>query len=106
MAEFSFILNAHWYFTLAVALFGMGVFGILTQKSGIKVLMSVELMMNASVVLFVTFSTQFGEQQGYLIALFIIAVAAAEAALGLAIFVNMFRVKSDISIDQVDVLRW
>ncbi len=106
VTEYSLILNAHWFVVVSIMMFGFGVFGIMTQKSGIKILMSVELMMNASVILFVTFATQFGQQDGYLIALFIIAIAAAEAALGLAILVNVFRVKNGINVDQVDVLRW
>lgn len=99
-------LNANWYFILATTLFGIGLYGVLTQKSGIRLLMCVEMMLNAANINFVAFSSLYGEAEGFVYALFIIAIAAAEAAVGLAIFVNLWRVRRTIELDQVKSLRW
>ncbi len=99
-------ISASWYFILAAALFGLGLYGVLTQKSGIRLLICVEMMLNASNINFVAFSSLRGEAEGFAYALFVIAIAAAEAAVGLAIFVNLFRVRNTIEMDQVKTLRW
>lgn len=99
-------ITANWYFMLATALFGVGLYGVLTQKSGIRILMCVEMMLNAANINFVAFSSLYGHDLGYAYALFIIAIAAAEAAVGLAIFVNLFRLRQTVDLDQVKTLRW
>lgn len=99
-------INASWYFVLSTALFGIGLYGVLTQKSGIRILMCVEMMLNAANINFVAFSSLYGQATGYAYALFVIAIAAAEAAVGLAIFVNLWRVRKTIDLDQVKSLRW
>jgi NADH-quinone oxidoreductase subunit K len=96
----------NWYFVLATALFGLGLYGVLTQRSGIRILMCIEMMLNASNINFVAFGSLFGKPQGMVYALFIIAIAAAEAAVGLAIFVNLFRVRHSVDLDQARSLRW
>lgn len=98
-------IAANWYFILSVMLFGIGLYGVLTQKSGIRLLMCVEMMLNASNINFVAFSSMYGQAHGFVFAFFIIAIAAAEAAVGLAIFVNLFRVRQTIELDQVTTLR-
>lgn len=102
----AFEIQANWYFLLATALFGIGLWGVLTQKSGIRLLMCVEMMLNASNINFVAFASMRGQADGYAYALFVIAIAAAEAAVGLAIFVNLWRVRKTIDLDQVKTLRW
>lgn len=102
----AFVAETSWYFILATALFGIGLYGVLTQKSGIRILMCVEMMLNAANINFVAFSSYWGHSTGYAYALFIIAIAAAEAAVGLAIFVNLWRVRHTIELDQVKSLRW
>ena len=102
----AFETNASWYFVISTALFGIGLYGVLTQKSGIRILMCVEMMLNAANINFVAFSSLYGHATGYAYALFIIAIAAAEAAVGLAIFVNLWRVRHTIDLDQVKTLRW
>ena len=102
----AFEANASWYFVLSTALFGIGLYGVLTQRSGIRLLMCVEMMLNAANINFVAFSSLYGHATGYAYALFIIAIAAAEAAVGLAIFVNLWRVRHTIELDQVKSLRW
>lgn len=99
-------LDTTWYFTLATILFGVGLYGVLTQTSGIRILMCVEMMLNAANINFVAFGSLFVEPDGFAYALFIIAIAAAEAAVGLAIFVNLFRVRHTIELDQITSLRW
>jgi len=99
-------MDTSWYFILSTALFGVGLYGVLTQKSGIRILMCVEMMLNASNINFVAFSSLYGHATGYAYALFVIAIAAAEAAVGLAIFVNLWRVRKTIDLDQVKSLRW
>ncbi len=99
-------IAANWYFILATVLFGVGIYGVLTQKSGIRILMCVEMMLNAANINFVAFSSLYAEAHGFAYALFVIAIAAAEAAVGLAIFVNLFRIRHTIELDQITSLRW
>lgn len=107
LAQASFpTIAANWYFILATVLFGLGLYGIVTQKSGIRLLMSIEMMLNAANINFVAFASLYGQDTGFAYALFIIAIAAAEAAVGLAIFVNLFRVRHTIELDQINTLRW
>lgn len=96
----------NWYFALAVVLFSVGAFGVMTQRSGIKLLMSIEMLLNAAHINFVAFSSMYGQTVGYTYALFGIAIAAAEAAIGLAILVNLFRTRQTVDADQVTTLRW
>ena len=96
----------NWYFILATALFGLGLYGVLSQKSAIRILMCIEMMLNAANINFVAFGSLFAKPEGAVYALFIIAIAAAEAAVGLAIFVNLFRVRHTVELDQARTLRW
>src|SRR5687767_7438565 len=96
-----FVLETTWYFIVAVALFAIGTYGLMTQKSGIKILISIELMLNAANINFAAFANywrgmQPGHVDGYVYALFSIAIAAAEAAVGLAILVNLHRIMNGI----------
>ena len=81
----------------------VGIYGVLTRKNLIAVLMSVEIMLNAAMLNFVTFAA-YGDPknvQGHLFALFIVAIAAAEVAVGLAIFINVFRSKGGVKPDDL-----
>jgi F420H2 dehydrogenase subunit K len=98
-------IATNWYFILATALFGIGLYGVLTRKSGIRLLMSIEMMLNAANINFVAFAAHYGESSGFAYALFVIAIAAAEAAVGLAIFVNLFRVRQTIELDRINTLK-
>lgn len=86
---------------LSLAVFAIGVFGFLTRKNIILVLMSIELMLNAVNINLVAISHYIQDLRGQILALFIIAVAAAEAAIGLAIVIALFRNKATSSIDEV-----
>jgi F420H2 dehydrogenase subunit K len=94
-----------WYFVLSSVLFGIGLFGVVTQKSGIRLLMAIEILLNAANINFVAFGAFYGAPAGFVYALFVIAIAAAEATVGLAIFVNLFRVRKTIELDQINTLQ-
>lgn len=100
------LVETNWYFVLAVALFAIGTYGIMTQRSGLKLLMSIEMLLNAANINFAAFSSMHGANSGYAYALISISIAAAEAAIGLAILVNLFRVRASIEADEAATLRW
>jgi NADH-quinone oxidoreductase subunit K len=83
---------------LAAALFAVGLLGVITQRNAIRILISVEMLLNAANINFVAFSSYHGHADGYAFALFVIAFAAAEAAVGLAIFINLFRLRESIDV--------
>jgi NADH-quinone oxidoreductase subunit K len=87
-------------------LFTVGVIGALTRRNAIIVFMSIELMLNAVNLSFVTLSRFLQTMDGVLFAFFVIAVAAAEAAVGLAIFVTIYRSRETINVDEVNLLKW
>jgi NADH:ubiquinone oxidoreductase subunit K len=90
---------------LSHALFCLGVYGILTRRNAIGLLLSVELILNASALNFVLFSRALGHVQAQAFALFIIALAACEAVVGLAIVLSLSRHAKTVFADQVDLLR-
>jgi NADH-quinone oxidoreductase subunit K len=90
---------------LALALFTIGMVGVLVRRNILIVLMSIELMLNGANVALVTFSRMWGNMDGQVIAMFVIAVAAAEAAVGLAIVVSLFRARTGTEIDELSTLR-
>ena len=88
------------------ALFTLGLLGALIRRSAIIVLMSIELMLNGVNVTFVTFSYLWHDLTGQIFALFVITVAACEAAVGLAILIALFRLKSTVQVDEINLLKW
>ncbi len=90
---------------LSCALFSIGVYGILTRRNAIAILLAIELILNAAALNFVLFSRAFGHVQAQAFALFIIALAACEAAVGLAIIIALSRNADTIFADQVDLLK-
>jgi NADH-quinone oxidoreductase subunit K len=99
------IVPAGHYLILAAALFVVGAVGVLTRRSLIVMFMCIELMLNAVNLTLVTFSRIHGTLDGQVLAFFVIVVAAAEVTVGLAIIVNLFRLKASTSADDVDALR-
>ena len=94
------------YLTVAAALFVIGIFGLfLNRKNVIVMLMSVELMLLAVNINFVAFSAYLGDLVGQVFTLFVLTVAAAEAAIGLAILVCFFRLRGSIAVEDVNVMR-
>ena len=93
------------YLGLAAFLFALGFVGVLVKKNAIIVFMCIELMLNAANLTFLAFARQQGSMSGHAIAFFVIAVAAAEAAVGLAIVIAVFRSRATIAVDEVEALR-
>ena len=90
----------------SAALFAIGVYGVLARRNGVLVLMSIELMLNAVNINLVAFSQALGSISGQVFALFVIAVAAAEVGIGLAIVILIYRNRETINIDEVNLLKW
>ena len=95
-----------WYLALSAVLFTIGALGVLIRRNLIVIFMAIELMLNAVNLTFVTFSRNLGSMDGQVIVFFVIAVAAAEAAVGLAIILELFRVRATTNADEVTSLRW
>ncbi|MCK5689559.1 NADH-quinone oxidoreductase subunit NuoK [Myxococcota bacterium] len=93
------------YVFVAVALFGIGAAGAILRRNAITLLMSIELMLNGANILFVAYANQYGHAGGQVYAFFIMAIAAAEAAVGLAILIGVFRTRQTIELDELDALR-
>lgn len=89
---------------LAAILFTIGILGVVWKRNAIAVFMNVELMLNAANLAFVAFAYEMGLMEGGILVLFIMTVAAAEAGVGLAIFIGLFRAKKHIRVDEHDVL--
>ncbi len=94
------------YLVLSGILFTIGVIGALTRRNAIVVFMCIELMLNAVNISFVALSRFLQSLDGVLFAFFVIAVAAAEAAVGLAIFVMLYRSRETINVDEINILKW
>ena len=87
-------------------MFIVGVTGVLTRRNAIVVFMSVELMLNSANLTLITFSSYTGNSVGQLFVFFVMTVAAAEAAVGLAIIIALFRNKLTVNIDEINILKW
>jgi NADH-quinone oxidoreductase subunit K len=94
-----------WFLTLSAVLFALGVAGFLFRRSIVTVFMSIELMLNAVNLSFVAFSYQFKKVDGHLFTFFVMVVAAAEAAVGLAIILTVFRNRGTLNIDEVNSMK-
>ncbi len=99
------MVTAAHYLGLSAILFSIGVVGVLTRRNVIVIMMSIELMLNSANLLFVTFSNQLGDMTGHVFVFMVMAVAAGEAALGLAIVLTMFRNEETVDIDRISVLK-
>jgi NADH-quinone oxidoreductase subunit K len=94
------------YLILSAILFTIGVIGALTRRNAIIVFICIEMMLNAVNLTLVTFSRFLQSIDGVLFAFFVMAVAAAEAAVGLAIFVMIYRSRGTINVDEINLLKW
>ena len=93
------------YLILAAILFCMGMFGALVRRNALVVFMCIELMLNAANLTFLAFARQRGDMTGHLSAFFVIAVAAAEAAIGLSIVIAVFRSRGTLNIGEITTMR-
>jgi NADH-quinone oxidoreductase subunit K len=94
------------YLALGAVVFVIGAAGVLMRRNAIIILMSIELMLNAVNITLVGFSRQWGDLTGQVFAIFVITVAAAEAAVGLAILISLNRDRSVLNVDEVNLLKW
>jgi NADH-quinone oxidoreductase subunit K len=99
-------MDINFYLVLALLLFSIGVVGVLLRRNAIVVFMCIELMLNSVNLVFVTFSSFLGNQNGQIFVFFIMTVAAAEAAIGLAIIISLYRNKATINLDEINILKW
>jgi NADH-quinone oxidoreductase subunit K len=97
-----------WYLIFAAALFSIGLFGVLARRNAIAILMGIELMLNAVNVNLVAFWRYRTPEMitGQAFAVIVFAVAAAEVAVGLALFISVYRRRDTISADQIDLMKW
>ena len=100
------MIPTHWFLILSAILFTIGVVGVLTRKNGITIFMSIELMVNAVNLTFLAYARQFGDTHGLIFVFFIMAIAAAEAAIGLAIFISLFHHRDTIDVDEANLMHW
>jgi NADH-quinone oxidoreductase subunit K len=93
------------YLGLSAILFTLGVAGVLVRRNAIIVFMSIELMLNSANLVFVAYARQFLEQSGQVFVFFVMTVAAAEVAVGLALIVTIFRTRRGINLDEINTLK-
>ncbi|MFL5318468.1 MAG: NADH-quinone oxidoreductase subunit NuoK [Myxococcaceae bacterium] len=93
------------YLILAALLFCVGMFGVLVRRNALVIFMSIELMLNAANLTFVAFARDRADAIGHVSAFFIIAVAAAEAAIGLAIVIAVYRSRGSVNVDEIRTMR-
>jgi len=100
------VIPLSYYVVVSSLLFVIGVLGVLIRRNFIIILMSVEIMLNAANLNLVAFSSYLDSMAGQIVALFVIAIAAGEAAVGLAIIIVVFRGKIATNVDQINLLKW
>jgi NADH-quinone oxidoreductase subunit K len=91
---------------LSAVLFAMGVFGVLWNRGAITILMCVEIMLNAANLSFIAFSRMYDHAEGQIYTFFIMTLAAAEAAVGLAIVIALFRLRESTDVDELNLMKW
>lgn len=96
----------NYYLILSAIVFVIGVVGVLSRRNAIIIFMSIEMMLNAVNLTFISFATYMGDTAGQIFVFFVMAVAAAEAAVGLAIVLALFRNKKTVYVDKVNILKW
>lgn len=94
------------YLFLSAILFAIGVMGVMFRRNLIVILMSLELMLNAVNLTFIAFSRYLGTVEGQIFALFVMVVAAAEVAVGLAVAVAIFRMEGTVDVNDIDLMKW
>ena len=94
------------YLILSAVMFMIGAVGVVTRRNAIIVFMSIELMLNSVNLTLVAFSAYLGDITGQVLVFFVMTVAAAEAAIGLAIVIALFRRKQTVNLDEINILKW
>jgi len=100
------MIELNYYLLLSAILFSIGVAGVLIRRNAIIIFMCIELMLNSVNLSLVGFSSFLGNSNGQIFVFIVLTVAAAEAAIGLAIIIALFRNKDTINIDEINILKW
>jgi len=95
-----------YYLILSAFMFTVGIVGVLTRRNAIVVFMCIELMLNSANLTLITYSSYLGDVAGQLFVFFVMSVAAAEAAVGLAIIIAIYRNKLTVNVDEINILKW
>jgi NADH-quinone oxidoreductase subunit K len=98
-------LTLNWYLSLSAVLFVIGVLGVLLRRNAIVIFLSIELMLNAVNLTLVAFAQTFADVDGLILVFFVMSVAAAEAAVGLAIVIALFRNKTTVNVNEISLFR-
>ena len=98
--------DINYFLILSAVLFTIGIIGVLVRRNAIIIFMSIELMLNSINLSLVAFSAFLGNTTGQIFVFFVMAVAAAEAAVGLAIVISLYRNKDTLNIDEINILKW
>ncbi len=96
----------NWYLALSAILFATGLVGVLVRRNAIIVFMCIELMLNSVNLSLIAFSAYSGNPTGQVLVFFVMAVAAAETAIGLAIIIAVFRKRGTVNIDEINLMKW
>lgn len=99
-------LNLNIFLVLSAVLFSIGVVGVLVRRNAIVIFMCIELMLNSINLSLVSFSSFLGNDSGQVFVFFVLTVAAAEAAVGLAIVISLYRNKETLDINKINILKW
>lgn len=99
-------MNPNLFLLVSVILFALGVLVVLTRRGAIVILMGVELMLNGANLAFITFARQYGTPEAQIYVFFVMTLAAAEAAVGLAIVLALFRLKETTDVDEISLMKW
>jgi len=100
------MIPTSYFLVVSAIMFSIGVMGVLIRRNGIVIFMSIELMVNAVNLTFIAYARELGSLHGLLWVFFIMAIAAAEAAVGLAIFISMYRHRETIEVDEANLMHW
>ena len=100
------VVPISWFLILGAILFTIGTIGVLVRRNVIVIFLSIELMLNAVNLVFVSFARQLHSVDGQVVVFFVMTVAAAEAAVGLAIILSVFRNRETVNVDELNLLRW
>ncbi|HQY21876.1 MAG TPA: NADH-quinone oxidoreductase subunit NuoK [Ignavibacteria bacterium] len=100
------MIEINYYLLVSAILFSIGVIGVLVRRNAIIIFMCIELMLNAINLTLVAFSSFLGDINGQIFVFIVMTVAAAEAAVGLAIIISLFRNKESVNIDEINIMKW
>ena len=100
------MISVYHYMSVAAILFAMGTYGVLTRRNAIVIFMCIELMLNSVNLTFIALSRHLGSMDGQIFVFFVMTVAAAEAAVGLALMIAFFRNRESIDVEDINLLKW